>query len=117
MTDTSTISEALVNQHCEDIPKGSKPLIIPAIESNLSQLDGWEAPLNYAEINKKFQFKNYHQTIAFVNAITWLAGKEDHHPTVCFDYNSVKVSLTTQNAKGLSQNDMIMAAKINSLLD
>ncbi len=117
MTQTSPILQELLNSHCEDLPKGSKPIIIPTIESNLSELEGWEAPLNYANISKTFQFKNYHQTIAFVNAITWLAGKEDHHPQVCFDYNSCTVTLTTHTAKGLTMNDMIMAAKINALLD
>ncbi|GKT11730.1 MAG: 4a-hydroxytetrahydrobiopterin dehydratase [Thiomicrorhabdus sp.] len=116
MSTEMTHAQTLIHQHCKDIQKGSKALIIPAIESNLSQLDGWNTPLNYAEINKTFSFKNYHQTVAFVNAITWLAGKQDHHPTICFGYNSVTVTLTTPNAKGLSQNDMIMAAKINHLL-
>lgn len=111
-----TVTE-LANQRCQDIPKGSKSLIIPVVESNLSQLEGWEAPLNYAEINKTFAFKNYQQTIAFVNAITWIANREDHHPDICFSYNQCKVSLTTHNAKGLTMNDMILAAKINALLD
>lgn len=109
--------QELLNQRCADIPKGTKPIIIPTIESNLSVLKGWEAPLNYSNIEKTFQFKNYHQTIAFVNAVTWLANKEDHHPKICFDYNSCEISLTTHSAKGLTMNDMIMAAKINALLD
>ncbi|HHS99845.1 MAG TPA: 4a-hydroxytetrahydrobiopterin dehydratase [Thiomicrospira sp.] len=117
MSNTSALVEELLSQHCEDIAKGSKPIIIPTIESNLSHLNGWEAPLNYASIAKTFSFKNYHQTIAFVNAVTWLANKEDHHPKICFDYNSCEITLTTHNAKGLTMNDMIMAAKINALLD
>lgn len=117
MSDTSPLVQELLNQQCIDIPKGSKPIIIPTIESNLSHLTGWDAPLNYASIAKTFQFKNYHQTIAFVNAVTWLANKEDHHPKICFDYNSCEITLTTHNAKGLTMNDMILAAKINALLD
>lgn len=113
----STVLQELLNSKCEDIVKGAKPIIIPTIESNLSELAGWDAPLNYASINKTFNFKNYHQTIAFVNAVTWLANKEDHHPKVCFDYNSCEITLTTHAAGGLSMNDMIMAAKINALLD
>lgn len=110
------MSSSLEQQQCESMPKGSKPLIIPTIESNLSMLSGWESPLNYANIHKTYAFKNYHQTISFVNAVTWIANKEDHHPTICFDYNSVTVTLTTHNAKGLTQNDFIMAAKIDALL-
>jgi 4a-hydroxytetrahydrobiopterin dehydratase len=117
MTSPTILSQELTTQHCEELPKGSKPLIIPAIESNLSQLRGWDAPLNYVNISKTFNFKNYLQTIAFVNAVTWVANKEDHHPQICFGYNSAKITLTTHNAKGLTHNDMIMAAKINALLD
>lgn len=117
MSENSSVLVELLNSKCEDMPKGTKAIIIPTIESNLSELEGWEVPLNYMTIEKTFSFKNYHQTIAFVNAITWLANKEDHHPQVCFDYNSCKVILTTHAAKGLTMNDMIMAAKINALLD
>ncbi|MDX1346752.1 MAG: 4a-hydroxytetrahydrobiopterin dehydratase [Thiomicrorhabdus chilensis] len=117
MTTPNNVIQELVNQHCEEIPKGSKALIIPSIESNLSQLHGWEAPLDYSKISKTYSFKNYHQTIAFVNAVTWIANREDHHPEICFGYNQCTVTLTTHNAKGLTMNDMIMAAKIDALLD
>jgi len=117
MSELSPMLQELLTSKCKDMPKGTKPIIIPTIESNLGELEGWEVPLNYMTIEKTFRFKNYHQTIAFVNAVTWLAHKEDHHPNICFDYNSCKVTLTTHAAKGLTMNDMIMAAKINTLLD
>jgi 4a-hydroxytetrahydrobiopterin dehydratase len=107
---------ALLDQKCQNIPKNSKALIIPRIESHLSQMLGWEAPLNYFYIEKKFQFKNYHQVVSFVNAVTWLAHKEDHHPKTCFEYNYCIITLTTHSIKGISQNDIIMAAKIDNLL-
>ena len=108
---------ALLNQHCQEIVKGDKPLIIPAIESHLSQLQGWEAPISYTEISKKFSFKNYLQTISFVNAVTWIANKEDHYPSISFNYNCVNITLCSKQIKGVSLNDMILAAKINALLD
>jgi 4a-hydroxytetrahydrobiopterin dehydratase len=52
-----------------------------------------------------------------VNAVTWVANREDHHPEICFGYNQCTITLTTHNAKGLTMNDMIMAAKIDALLD
>lgn len=112
----TTIDTPLVEQNCTDIQKGSKALIIPRIESHLAQMQGWEAPLNYFYIEKNFQFKNYHQTVAFVNAITWIAHKEDHHPKICFEYNQCTITLSTHSVKGISQNDIIMAAKIDHLL-
>jgi 4a-hydroxytetrahydrobiopterin dehydratase len=114
---SKTLLNTLLESKCEEINRGDKPIIIPTIESNLSELDGWDAPLNYANIYKTFHFKNYHQTIAFVNAVTWLANKEDHHPKICFDYNSCEITLSTNVVSGLTMNDMIMAAKINALLD
>ncbi|VAW48899.1 hypothetical protein MNBD_GAMMA04-190 [hydrothermal vent metagenome] len=108
---------SLLNQRCQEVVKGDKPLIIPAIESHLSQLQGWEAPISYAEMTKTFPFKNYLQTISFVNAVTWIAHKEDHYPSITFDYNCVHITLSSKPIKGLSLNDMILAAKINVLLD
>lgn len=107
----------LLEQRCKDIQPGTKALVIPTIESYLNMLPGWDVTLDYASIHKTFQFKNYHQTVAFVNAVTWVAHKEDHHPDICFGYNRCKISLKTHSIKGLSQNDLILAAKINALLD
>lgn len=112
----NTILNELLNSKCEPKTAKDKSLIIPSIESNVSELEGWEAPLNYADIRKTFKFKNYYQTTAFVNAVTWLAHKEDHHPEICFGYNQCKIILTTHVVKGLTMNDMIMAAKINQLI-
>lgn len=107
----------LLELNCEDIPKGSKQMIIPSIESHLMLVEGWDCPLSYTHIDKTFKFKNYHQTVAFVNAVTWLAHKEDHHPEICFGYNECKVTFKTHSVGGISQNDFIMAAKVNHLLD
>ncbi|MBN2606955.1 MAG: 4a-hydroxytetrahydrobiopterin dehydratase [Thiotrichales bacterium] len=107
----------LKDQSCENIAPGNKALIIPTIESLVAQMEGWEVPLNYITLEKTFKFKNYHQTVSFVNAVTWIAHKEDHHPEICFGYNECKIVLTTHAVKGLSQNDFIVAAKIDALLD
>lgn len=107
----------LLNKKCEDIQPGSKGLVIPTIESYLNMLPGWDVSLDYANLSRVFKFKNYHQTLAFINAVAWVAHKEDHHPTISFGYNECQITLKTHSIKGLSQNDMIMAAKINALLN
>lgn len=107
----------LLAAKCEPINPKEKPLIIPTIESYMSVLKGWEVPLNYQTLEKTFKFKNYYQTVAFVNAVTWLAHKEDHHPEICFGYNQCQITLTTHDIKGLSMNDLILAAKIDALLE
>ncbi len=116
MSETVEPLKILLEEKCIYMPQGSKPLIIPTIESYLSQLPGWDVSLDYKTISKPFNFKNYHQVMAFINAIAWVAHKEDHHPDICFGYNSVKVTLTTHTAKGITLNDLIMAAKIDQLL-
>jgi 4a-hydroxytetrahydrobiopterin dehydratase len=105
----------LINQHCADIPAGTKGLVIPTIESYLNMLPGWDVSLDYSSLNKTFKFKNYHQTLAFINAVAWIAHQEDHHPDIQFGYNQCVITLKTHSIKGLSQNDVIMAAKINAL--
>ncbi|AEG31022.1 4a-hydroxytetrahydrobiopterin dehydratase [Thiomicrospira cyclica] len=105
----------LINQHCSDIPPGTKGLVIPTIESYLNMLPGWDVSLDFSSLNKTFKFKNYHQTLAFINAVAWIAHQEDHHPDIQFGYNQCVITLKTHSIKGLSQNDVIMAAKINAL--
>lgn len=108
--------QALAQAQCSPITPETKGLVIPTVESYLSLMPGWEAPLNYKSIEKTFTFKNYLQTVHFVNAVTWVAQQQDHHPRICFDYNQCHVTLTTHALKGLSQNDFILAAKIETLL-
>ena len=66
-------------------------------------------------INKTFRFKDYYQTIAFVNAVAWLSHAEDHHPELTVGYNSCQVEYTTHSIHGLSENDFICAAKVDAL--
>ena len=67
-------------------------------------------------ISREFRFKNYYETIAFVNALAWLAHKEDHHPDIEVSYNRCVVRFNTHVAGGLTANDFICAAKTDSIL-
>lgn len=80
----------------------------------LAQLGDWQC--HEHSISKTFCFKNYYQTIAFVNAIAWLAHCEDHHPDLAVSYDSCRVSYSTHALQGLSLNDFICAAKVDALL-
>lgn len=68
-------------------------------------------------ITKNYHFKNYHETMAFVNATAWVSHREDHHPDLAVSYNACKVSYTTHAIGGLSENDFICAAKIDALFE
>ena len=81
----------------------------------LKHLKGWS--LENSVISKTYSFKNYYQTMAFVNAIAWVSHREDHHPDIVVGYNQCKVSYVTHAINGLSENDFICAAKLDALFD
>ncbi len=92
---------------------------IPALDENeavklLEQLDGWSMISNN-KISKEFQFVNFKHTMDFVNKIAVLAESERHHPDMLISYAKLKVELYTHAIDGLSENDFIMAAKIDKL--
>jgi 4a-hydroxytetrahydrobiopterin dehydratase len=65
---------------------------------------------------KSFGFGNYHETLAFVNAVAWIAHREDHHPDLAVSYNRCRVAWHTHSVGGLSENDFICAARVEALL-
>jgi 4a-hydroxytetrahydrobiopterin dehydratase len=89
------------------------PLSQTEINSLLKQVAGWL--LDDKLIRKTFEFKNYYQTMAFVNAVAWLSHKEDHHPDLHVGYKHCRVEYTTHALNGLSKNDFICAAKVDAL--
>jgi 4a-hydroxytetrahydrobiopterin dehydratase len=84
-----------------------------AIEQNLSALDGWQRDGQH--IVKTYRFKNYHETMAFVNAAAWIAHRQDHHPDLSVGYKECTVSYTTHSAGGLTEKDFASAAKLDAL--
>ena len=76
-------------------------------------MPGWE--LVGGEITKTYRFADYHRTIAFVNAVAWVAHREDHHPDIEVGYNRCRVRYSTHSAGGLSANDFVSAAKVEAL--
>jgi len=87
----------------------------PVTANNLlTKLNGWQIVDN--KISKTFSFKNFYQTMGFVNAVAWIANREDHHPDMIVSYHSCQVTYSTHAINGLSENDFICAAKIDTLL-
>ncbi len=66
-------------------------------------------------IAKTWSFKNFHETMAFVNALAWVAHREDHHPDMSVGYDRCRVEFSTHSIGGISENDFICAAKIEAL--
>lgn len=104
----------LTDKHCKPCEGGMPPLSQNKVAELLKQLDGW-AQYDHL-IGKTFEFKNYYQTMAFVNAVAWLSHREDHHPDMTVSYKKCHVEYTTHAINGLSENDFICAAKVDALL-
>lgn len=100
-------------KHCRPCTAGEPALSASEAAELLEQLDGWT--LGDQRISKAYAFKDYYQTIAFVNAITWMTHREDHHPDLQVSYNRCVVEYSTHAVGGLSTNDFICAAKVDAL--
>ena len=103
----------LTNKSCKPCEGGVPPLDAAEVSTMLKQLDGWTATGN--TISKTYSFKNYYQTMAFVNATAWVSNRENHHPDLTVGYNRCRVEYTTHAINGLSENDFICAAKLDAL--
>lgn len=103
----------LSNKNCKPCEGGVPPLIESEAQAMLKELDSWE--MNNNAISKTFEFKNYYQVLAFVNAVAWMTHREDHHPDMAVSYNKCRVEYSTHAIGGLSENDFICAAKVDAL--
>ena len=106
---------ALKEKTCNAYQKGDPPMTANEAKQLLPQLYQWSLNQDNQTIQRSFKFKNYYQTIAFVNAVAWIAHQQDHHPQMVVSYNRCRVSFTTHALDGLSINDFICAARIEQL--
>jgi len=110
----STAQCDLTAKSCKPCEGGVPPLEQAEIDNFLKNLNGWEQ--QGKELLKTYQFKNYYETMAFVNATAWVSHRENHHPDLKVGYKDCRVRYTTHAIGGLSENDFICAAKIDALL-
>lgn len=104
----------LTRRHCKPCEGGIPPLTRSEAEHLLESLNGWELSGN--ELVKTFLFRNYYETMAFVNATAWISHQEDHHPDLEVSYKHCRVRYSTHAIGGLSENDFICAARLDALL-
>ena len=103
----------LTGMKCRPLPAEALPLARARIDMLLKEVPGWI--YDGKVITKDWSFKNYHQTMAFVNAVAWIAHREDHHPDMSLGYNRCRVAFSTHSIGGISENDFICAAMIEAL--
>lgn len=111
----SDVKSELLKKHCQACRPGTEALGAEVVAGLLAVLPGWVS--EKGEINKVYKFQNYYETMAFVNAVAWVSHREDHHPDLEVGYNRCKVRYSTHSVGGLSENDFICAAKVESLLE
>ncbi|MEE8289338.1 MAG: 4a-hydroxytetrahydrobiopterin dehydratase [Nitrosomonadaceae bacterium] len=109
----NTANSSLATKQCKPCEGGAPSLSSAEITKLMQQLEGWD--LFDRLIGKVYNFTNYYQTMAFVNAVAWISHREDHHPDIILSYNKCRVEYTTHAVGGLSENDFICAAKIDVL--
>lgn len=113
----------LLKKRCVPCEGGAMPLNLEEIEKYMEQVSGWtltsdEDPsvaLVNARISKEFKFRDFIGAINFVNNISEIAESENHHPDIHINYNKVVLELYTHAIGGLSENDFIIAAKVDAI--
>ena len=93
---------------------------ISEIHKYQKKIDGWEVKSNEKKIyflEKKFKFKNFLNSQKFINEVSKISENEGHHPDILFGWGYAKIKITTHAIEGLSENDFILAAKIDKIIN
>ena len=110
----------LLDKKCVPCEGGVIPFDIKEIHKYQKKVDGWDIVKNNANIyllEKKFTFKNFLKSQNFINEVGKISEAEGHHPDILFGWGYAKISITTHAIKGLSENDFILAAKIDQIIN
>ena len=107
------IQQPLQQQKCIPCEVGGPPL--SPIEVNIlrNQVPDWVPAADSLSISRKWKFENFKQALAFVNQVGAIAESEGHHPDISFGWGYVEIKLLTHEVGGLSNNDFIVASKID----
>ena len=104
----------LTSKKCVPCEAGTPPLKETEINEFLKEIPAWQ--LKDGHLYKKFKFKNFVEAMKFVNKIAEVAESEGHHPDFSVHYSKVEIEIWTHAIKGLSENDFILAAKIDETI-
>jgi 4a-hydroxytetrahydrobiopterin dehydratase len=104
----------LAKKKCVPCEKGTPKLGADRIKELLGQVRGWDA--NDDRLHKSFMFKDFVTAMEFLNRVAEVAESEQHHPDFSVHYNRVDFTIWTHAVGGLSENDFILAAKIDTLV-
>ena len=108
----------LKNKKCEPCEGGVIPFDISEIHKYQKKVDGWDVLKDEKKIfflSKKFKFKNFLESQSFINKVGEISENEGHHPDILFGWGYAIIKISTHAIEGLSENDFILAAKIDRL--
>lgn len=104
--------QQLLARHCT--PRvDERPCGVTEIQAQLAELPGWT--LRQDALERAFTFRDFYETVAFVNALAWAVRREDHHPELVVGYNRCLVRWNTHSVGGISVNDFICAARTDAV--
>lgn len=101
---------------CIPCEGGILPLKIIQVKEYIKEIPNWKITEDKKKIMREFKFKNFKEAMVFVNKVAELSEKENHHPDFYISYNKVILELWTHKINGLSENDFILASKIDKIL-
>ncbi len=104
----------LLSKKCIPCEGGMDPLTDVEVRNYMPDVPGWNVSSDSKEISKEYKFKDFIGAINFVNKVAEIAEGEGHHPDIKINYNKVKLTHSTHAIGGLSENDFILAAKIDA---
>lgn len=100
---------------CVPCEGGVPALTAAQVDAALGDLPGWEAREERTKLRRRFRFRDFREAMAFVNAMAELAEAEGHHPDFAVHYSVVEVEIWTHAIGALSENDLVLAAKVGAL--
>jgi len=110
----------LKEKKCIPCEGGAPSLDLSEIHKYQKKIDGWDVKQNEKKIyclEKNFKFKNFLDSQNFINKVSEISEKENHHPDISFGWGYAKIIVTTHAIEGLSENDFILAAKIDQIFN
>ncbi len=110
------IENDLSSLHCKPFQRGASAMNREDAATCLTHITDWNLIEGGKAISRRFEFKGFYETMAFINAMAWISSTQDHHPDFSAGYKHCLVNYTSHAIGGLSENDFICAAKLNNLL-
>ena len=104
------------NRNCEPCRGGVSPMTAEVVRQELVELPGWLLSDDASTISRRFEFKGFAKAVEMANLAAWLGNKQGHHPDISFGWGYCEVAFTTHDSGGVTENDLICAARLSALV-